>query len=335
LAGYEVDEAVQDRMLKMYDFSRHLARFNIEDNFGDCDDGGVILSLFKANTSILASQVSLFSSPQLDVPLDVRNWLLFGSWNNVPVAKGGDLSDFVYYKNSGFIFSVDPSSKTRFTCFVGGIGDELSGAHGHSDILHFTLSRDGHNILVDSGTYQYHSRLEKYRNYFRGISAHNTVSVFGNNHAQINNRMSWRGRPEVKIESIENSSDTTRIVARVKNVRNDEIWHERELTWDKIAGEIHCKDQLKSTNEEPSFGSGFLNFNPSLKLEQSLGDKIEFSDDARIISLQLTGSKVTYHSGAENPYLGWYSPSFGVLEKGHCCSYELHNNTSVELKIKY
>ena len=51
-------------------------------------------------------------------------------------------------------------------------------AHGHADCLSFVLSLGGVQVLVDPGTYCYHSD-PKWREYFKGTSAHNTVRVDG------------------------------------------------------------------------------------------------------------------------------------------------------------
>ena len=51
-------------------------------------------------------------------------------------------------------------------------------AHAHSDALSFTLSARGVPLLVDVGTYAYHTE-PKWRDYFRSTPAHNTLSIDG------------------------------------------------------------------------------------------------------------------------------------------------------------
>ena len=48
--------------------------------------------------------------------------------------------------------------------------------HGHCDALSVILNVNGKNLLIDPGTYTYTGDQE-WRAYFRGSSAHNTVTV--------------------------------------------------------------------------------------------------------------------------------------------------------------
>src|SRR5450432_3605085 len=59
---------------------------------------------------------------------------------------------------------------------VGALGYTSIAAHGHADALSVMLAAGDEYILVDSGTYAYHSHPD-WRSYFRGTAAHNTVRV--------------------------------------------------------------------------------------------------------------------------------------------------------------
>jgi len=102
------------------------------------------------------------------------------------------------YKKSGYKFFFLEESKLKISFDYGEIGDPLTAAHGHSDIFHFWLHRNGEPILIDSGTYQYHSRCAE-RKYFRSALAHNTISVENMDQAVQNTRMSWLKTPEVTV----------------------------------------------------------------------------------------------------------------------------------------
>ena len=56
----------------------------------------------------------------------------------------------------------------------GGNGGYGFGGHAHNDKLSFEMSLDGHDVIVDSGTYVYTSFPEM-RNMFRSTMSHNTV----------------------------------------------------------------------------------------------------------------------------------------------------------------
>jgi hypothetical protein len=59
---------------------------------------------------------------------------------------------------------------------AGPLGYLSIAAHGHADALAMTLSAGGREILVDPGTYAYHGE-RRWRDYFRGTAAHNTLRV--------------------------------------------------------------------------------------------------------------------------------------------------------------
>src|SRR5262249_28275217 len=73
------------------------------------------------------------------------------------------------------------------------------GAHAHCDQLSICLRASGHDILTDSGTYCYHTE-ERWRRYFRGTSAHNTVRVDGVDQAEYGGPFLWVTHADGKLE---------------------------------------------------------------------------------------------------------------------------------------
>src|SRR5262249_9207637 len=73
---------------------------------------------------------------------------------------------------------------------AGPLGYLSIAAHGHADALAFTLSVGGREILVDPGTYAYH-RNRRWRDYFRGTSAHNTLRVDGREQSEPGGDFLW------------------------------------------------------------------------------------------------------------------------------------------------
>ena len=69
-------------------------------------------------------------------------------------------------------------SEIRLVADAGPLGYRSIAAHGHADALSFTLSAGGRELLVDPGTYAYHTH-PAWRHYFRGTGAHNTLRVDG------------------------------------------------------------------------------------------------------------------------------------------------------------
>jgi len=63
-------------------------------------------------------------------------------------------------------------------------------AHGHADALSVWLHVDGQPVLIDAGTYLYHSGGAM-RDYFRGTSAHNTLTLNDKNQSRISGAFNW------------------------------------------------------------------------------------------------------------------------------------------------
>jgi hypothetical protein len=63
-----------------------------------------------------------------------------------------------------------------FRCGDFGLGGQGYCIHSHCDQLSVQLWLSGHPVLIDPGTYQYHSDM---RNVFRATAAHNTLEIDG------------------------------------------------------------------------------------------------------------------------------------------------------------
>ena len=110
-----------------------------------------------------------------------KNKLLFGeSGRNVfellPSVSIEEKSEF--YKQEGhFFFRKKDSNEEIYLHFdAAPLGFLSIAAHGHADALSIILHVDGNPILVDPGTYVYHTDKE-WRNYFISTLAHNTICI--------------------------------------------------------------------------------------------------------------------------------------------------------------
>lgn len=72
----------------------------------------------------------------------------------------------------------DPTEEVLCAADAGPLGYLSLAAHGHADALSFTLHVAGRPLIVDPGTFAYHAD-PRWRSYFRGTAAHNTLLVDG------------------------------------------------------------------------------------------------------------------------------------------------------------
>ncbi len=77
-----------------------------------------------------------------------------------------------------------PGSDFYLALDCGPFGLPLVPDHGHADALSFELFAGGQPLIIDSGVHGYHLG-EKWRAYFRGTRAHNTLLVDGENQSVI------------------------------------------------------------------------------------------------------------------------------------------------------
>jgi Heparinase II/III-like protein/Heparinase II/III N-terminus len=80
----------------------------------------------------------------------------------------------------------------------GALGYLSIAAHGHADALSVWLHLDREKILIDAGTYLYHSGGAA-RNEFRGTGMHNTLSIEGSDQSQIVGPFAWRDHAHSRL----------------------------------------------------------------------------------------------------------------------------------------
>jgi Heparinase II/III-like protein/Heparinase II/III N-terminus len=74
----------------------------------------------------------------------------------------------------------------------------LHSGHSHSDTLSIVVRSGDEEILIDPGTYTYTGE-PKWRDWFRGSSAHNTIRIDRRNQAVMAGPFKWTGQPDVAI----------------------------------------------------------------------------------------------------------------------------------------
>ena len=101
--------------------------------------------------------------------------------------------------------------ETRLITDAAPLGYLSIAAHGHADALAFTLSVAGHAMLVDPGTYAYHTE-RRWRDYFRGTSAHNTVRIDGVDQSVSGGSFLWTQHARARCIAFEHGVDHERFV---------------------------------------------------------------------------------------------------------------------------
>jgi hypothetical protein len=196
--------------------------------------------------------------------------------------------------------------KLIFDC--GPLGYLSLAAHGHADALSFFFSAGGCPIFIDPGTYAYHTN-KKWRDYFRGSTAHNTVCIDGMNQSTIAGNFMWSQKAKAYLIEYQDlikvkgwHDGYLRLQDKVKHTR--EINYNEQIdTW-QITDQLECKDRHEAAL--------YFHLHPECGLKMR-DHKVEINFRNGTCFLEPPADcQVTVFEGNESVPLGWYSPSYDV-----------------------
>ena len=183
-------------------------------------------------------------------------------------------------------------------------------AHGHADALAFTLSVAGQPILIDPGTYSYHTQ-QLWRDYFRGTSAHNTVRVDGRDQSEAAGNFLWLRKARAHCEFWSSKPGMDTWIGSHDGYMHlpDHVLHRRKIEYDKVAREILVEDLLQCHGAHEL--EWHWHFAPDCELTQTGPQTILIRAGQARLEMQLPfGVSVEMIRGRESPPLGWDAPSF-------------------------
>ena len=226
---------------------------------GDSDDA-VLVRLdhrpsFCRYRSTLATGALLFRRGDFKAkagPLDERSRWLFGPGTDSAYARlhdaGARLPVRREFPDGGcYILGCDfeTPDEIRVVADAGPLGYGALAAHGHADALSFTLSVAGLEFLIDPGTYAYHTE-GLWRQYFRGTSAHNTVTIDGLDQSQPGGNFMWLRKAAARCTAWRPASDADLFEGEHDGYASlpDPVVHRRRIALDKRARRIVIEDSL-------------------------------------------------------------------------------------------
>ncbi|HMQ52347.1 MAG TPA: alginate lyase family protein [Anaerolineae bacterium] len=198
-------------------------------------------------------------------------------------------------------------------------------AHAHADALSFTLSVGGRPILIDPGTYVYHTDWA-WRQYFRGSRAHNTLVVDGLDQSLQAGPFLWSHKAETTVHHWQVDQHSADLLASHNGYRALGVIHRRRLTL--TDEKLLVSDVLEGTGVHQI--ALYFHFAPECQIEFLSASELMIQHAEVQISLALPPSlQVELHYGSEA--LGWFSPGFGRKTK----AYALMARTQVQLPTAF
>lgn len=288
---------------------------------GDADDGFVVrldpARDFCRYRSLLATGAVLFERPALKAKAreldDKTRWLLgpgadarFASLSNearLPVRR--DFPEGGYYV-LGCDFETE--DEIRIVADAGPLGYREIAAHGHADALAFTLSLGGHEMLVDPGTFAYHTEPE-WRAYFRGTAAHNTVRIDGRDQSSPGGNFMWLRKAHARASAWMGSVDQDLLEAWHDGylALPDPVLHRRRMVLDKRSRTLLIEDFLQMDGAHDV--EVFLHCAEGTTIAPSEGG-FSAHRAGRALAIRfpdLAAGVASVHEGSTQPIAGWVS----------------------------
>ncbi len=269
--------------------------------------------------SLLATGAVLFSRPDfrhkagtLD---DKTLWLLgdearsaFASLQE-PASARAARTDFP--EGGYFILgeALGTADEVHLVADVGPLGYLAIAAHGHADALSCVLSVGGEAMLIDPGTFAYHTQ-KKWRDYFRGTSAHNTVRVDGLDQSVTGGNFLWTRHANARVVSRFRDATIDRLRGEHDGYArlSDPVAVSREWVYHKGARRFEITDRLvcKDSHEVEIF----WHLDPACEVQLGPGEASIRSAKHRLVLTWPQGLAARLVRAQEEPPLGWISRRF-------------------------
>lgn len=292
---------------------------------GDADDGFVLdlspepefcnfRSLLNTGAILMNRPDFAAKSPGLD---DKTAWLIdnaeqrLADVTSTPAAR---VNPTRIFPEGGYYLlgsNLDSDDEVRIVMDAGPLGMGSLAAHGHADALSFSVSVGGCPLLIDPGTFAYHTD-KIWRDYFRGTSAHNTARIDTLDQSEIAGNFMWSRHAKVTVNEVSLDGNLQYIEASHDGYLRlqDPVTHCRRLTYEVSARKLLCQDSFDCRGKHDV--ELFFHI-PEYADMQRVGDV--FVVTARDFSLTIVPD-VAFESaiicGDDQLPLGWISYRFDV-----------------------
>jgi Heparinase II/III-like protein/Heparinase II/III N-terminus len=290
---------------------------------GDSDDAVMVrfdpTPQFRAYHSLLASGAVLFNRGDFrfkaQVFDDKSRWLLGDAaaarFASIAPDASGKRMRHDFQAGGYYILGSDfeTSREVRIIADAAPLGYLAIAAHGHADALALVLSAGGHPLLVDPGTYSYHTQ-RTWRDYFRGTSAHNTLRVDGADQSVSGGAFLWNRHASARCLAFDLGPHSQRLLAEHDGYRRlpDPVLHRREWVYESAARRLIVTDEIHcSTTHEIEM---FWHFAPACVVELDAGAVTAARDGVALTLSWPASFSAHLVRGIEEPPQGWVSERF-------------------------
>lgn len=290
---------------------------------GDADDAHMVHLSQEANwshyRSLLATGAVLFGRGDLAMKAqhfdDKSRWLLGdkAAAEFVALVHPAQETPLTAFAEAGYFIMgarYGAPDEVRALIDCGPIGYLSIAAHGHADALALVLSAGGHELLVDPGTYAYHTQ-QKWRDYFRGTFAHNTVRVDGLDQSKIGGNFLWLRKANAICTGFDSGSTPQKFVGQHDGYQclPDPVTHRRDVAFN---ADENCFDVVDFLQCKSAHG---------VEVCWHISEHCAVTIDGRLIKVTVGNVAMTLQmldaalspvllSGQTDPPAGWISRKF-------------------------
>jgi hypothetical protein len=284
-------------------------------SIGDFDDCRAIATTQAPEPKYVASVVAAVSGclgrPDLAPPAKdpgIRDVIL-ASAKTSPAQRVGIRS----FTSGGFsVFRSVHKDPVVLTFDHGPIGYLSIAAHGHADTLSIWLSVGNQPVIVDAGTYLYHSN-RNVRDLFRDTAVHNTLSLDGVGSSRPSGPFNWASKAKASLISSERTPVSRVVGEHDGYVAQYGVRHRRTVEFDD-ASRFTIIDELVGAPTDRSVTVSLL-LDPACQstVDPDRSGILVTHNDRQLIRIASVGPlRARVVRGDEETGLGWLSPSFGV-----------------------
>jgi hypothetical protein len=296
---------------------------------GDADDGLVVRLApepgFSTHCSLIATGAVLFNRADLAAKagtLDGKTATLLGAeavrrLAQLKIRGRHRFRPRQQFAEAGYYLlgtTFDTPDEVRLLVDAGPLGYLSIAAHGHADALAFTLNVGDREILVDPGTYAYHTDPE-WRRYFRSTLAHNTVGIDEQDQSVQTGNFMWSDHARARCIEFDAGGDLQRFVGEHHGYGRleDPVTHRREITFDAQRQVIEVIDTLRCEGEHRARRS--WHFAEDCQVER-VGNGLKVTSGTAQVYFDPgeTLQEVQVHRAGTATQGGWISRRFGHKE---------------------
>ncbi|PIU42229.1 MAG: heparinase [Candidatus Omnitrophica bacterium CG07_land_8_20_14_0_80_42_15] len=314
-----------EKLYKMFEVVLHLLKPNGQmPQIGDNDSGQLVNLYYREVLDmryLLALGAVFFKEPKWKIKEffksneEILEVLITYGKNGIQVWNSLEWNSIENIGSKAFInagWYVMRNNKDYCLISCGPNGENGLGGHCHNDKLSFELNMNGHDIIVDPGTYVY-TALPEARNRFRSTARHNTVLIDGKEQNKINkhNIFKMGNGSHSRCLKFETGKDTDIFVGEYYGYKHflSQVIHQREIKFHKKEKKLEIIDRFK--------GKGKHDLEWNFVLSPHLSKDIEIHSEELAFYKEFAS----------------YSSEYGKIEKTKKITSRLNATIPLEVKI--